>query len=153
MAVAASLHAEVGRRGVRQVLGHHRRGAAIEREGGLQHAAVADRHQRRYALPIGFAQNRDRILSMRIVFPPSEFFAGDRRSKRFSFAHTNVRRNKRRSFRRDRRLWHGRTQDLSSHTSPDGERRVDCVAALLEQLFEPPFTQSMYRGSRHTLDA
>jgi hypothetical protein len=26
---------------------------------------------------------------------------------------------------------------------------VDCVAALFEQLFESPFTQSTYRGSRH----
>ncbi len=45
--VAAELDLEVGARGSAEIRRHHGRGAAEEREGGGDHAAVADRHELR----------------------------------------------------------------------------------------------------------
>src|SRR5262245_29681689 len=61
MAVAASLDGNAGARLMLEVLGHHRGGAAQERERTDKHALVANRYQLRHAATVARGQDGDRI--------------------------------------------------------------------------------------------
>src|SRR5262245_66237081 len=61
MAVAASLDGNAGARLMLEILGHHRGGAAQERERTYKHALVANRYQLRHAAAIARGQDGDRI--------------------------------------------------------------------------------------------
>src|SRR5262249_7440441 len=61
MAVAASLDGNAGARLMLEVLGHHRGGAAQERERTYKHALVANRYQLRHAVAIARGKDGDRI--------------------------------------------------------------------------------------------
>src|SRR5262249_4477708 len=61
MAVAASLDGNAGARLMLEILGHHRGGAAQERERTYKHALVANRNQLRHAAAIARGQDGDRI--------------------------------------------------------------------------------------------
>ena len=59
--VAAELGADARRGRAREVGGHDAGAAAVERERGLRHAAVADGHQLRQAIPIGLFEHVDGV--------------------------------------------------------------------------------------------
>ena len=59
--VATALHAQACARGARQVSGHDRRAAAIERERGDDHPPVPDRHQLGHPRRVLCLENADRV--------------------------------------------------------------------------------------------
>jgi hypothetical protein len=65
MAVAAHLYVDAADRRAGQIGRHDTRGPAVKGEWGLQHAAIAQRHQIRLPSHIGGLENADRVLPLR----------------------------------------------------------------------------------------